>query len=264
MEFLKNVIIGQFVPGESVIHRLDARIKILLVFILMITLFLLKSVFGITMYFLFVITAVVASKISFSYILRGLKAVFILVLITVIFNIFFTLGDVIFKFYFITITKQGLILSFLMIFRIIMLVVLTSLLTLTTSSINLTDALESLMSFLKPVRFPAHEVAMMMTIALRFVPILLFQTEKIMKAQASRGVDFSHGNLIKRAKALIPVLVPLFIGAFKSAEELATAMEARCYQTGVKRTKMRQQKITMVDLSVFLIASSWIILIILY
>jgi len=264
LELLKNVIIGQFVPGESVIHRLDARIKILLVFILMIALFLVKSVFGVIMYLLFVIAAVIASKISFSYILRGLKSVFILVLITVVFNIFFTTGDAVFKFYFITITKQGLILSFLMIFRIIMLVVLTSLLTLTTSSINLTDALESLMSFLKPVKFPAHEVAMMMTIALRFVPILLFQTEKIMKAQASRGVDFTHGSLIKRAKSLIPVLVPLFIGAFKSAEELATAMEARCYQTGVKRTKMRQQKITSLDLIVFLIASAWVILIILY
>lgn len=264
MELLKNVIIGQYIPGESVIHRLDARIKILLVFILMIALFLVKSVFGVTMYLLFVITAVIMSRISFSYILRGLRAVFILVLITVVFNIFFTTGDVVFKFYFITITKQGLLLSFLMIFRIIMLVVLTSLLTLTTSSINLTDALESLMSFLKPVKFPAHEVAMMMTIALRFVPILLFQTEKIMKAQASRGVDFSHGSLIARAKALIPVLVPLFIGAFKSAEELATAMEARCYQTGAKRTKMRQQKITSLDLTVFLIAAGWVILIILY
>lgn len=264
MEFLRNVIIGQYIPGESIIHRIDARIKILLIFILMIVLFLLHTVFDVIMYFLLVMASVILSQISFSYILRGLRAVFILVLITVVFNMFFTPGDIIFKFYFISITKQGLSLSFLMIFRIIMLIVLTSLLTLTTSSIALTDALEALMTFLKPLRFPAHEVAMMMTIALRFVPILLGKTEKIMKAQMSRGVDFVHGSLIRRAKALVPVLVPLFIGAFKSAEELATAMEARCYQTGVKRTKMRQQKITKFDLIIFLIASVWIIAMVLF
>ncbi|MFH1453244.1 MAG: energy-coupling factor transporter transmembrane component T [Armatimonadota bacterium] len=263
MELLRNVIIGQFIPGTSIIHRMDARIKIILVFILMIVLFMIHSLAGMLLYTALVLTTLILSRIPFSYILRGLRTVFILVIITVIFNVFFTKGDIICKFYFIEITKQGLELGFLMVFRIMMLLVLTSILTLTTSSINLTDALESLMLPLRIFKFPAHEIAMMMTIALRFVPILLFQTEKIIKAQVSRGADFTSGSLVKRAKALVPILVPLFISAFKSAEELAVAMEARCYQTGIKRTKMRVQNITNLDLVVFLTASAWIIVMVL-
>lgn len=251
MELLRNVIIGQYVPGTSVIHRLDARVKILLSFVLMVILFFLNTYWDLLLYGALLMTALAVSKISFSYVLRGLRSVFILIFITVVFNVFFTKGDIIFKYYFIEITKQGLELGFLMFFRIMALIVLTSILTLTTSSIDLTDALESMMSPLKALKFPAHEVAMMMTIALRFVPILLNQTEKIIKAQTSRGANFTTGSLIKRAKALIPVLVPLFISAFRSAEELATAMEARCYQPGVKRTKMRRQKIEALDLAVF-------------
>lgn len=251
---ISNITIGQFVPGDSVIHKLDPRTKIILSFIYIINLFILKSVIGYVMIAFFTLGIILASKLKFIYIYRGLKPVFILVLITAIFNVLMVKGEeVLIPLGFIKIYKEAVILAVKMMVRIVFIVVGTSILTLTTSPIELTDGIEKLLNPFKRFGLPAHELAMMMTIALRFIPTLIDETDKIMKAQKARGADFESGSLIKRAKALIPVLVPLFISSFRRAEELAMAMEARCYRGGEGRTRMKVLRYSKSDAVAYII-----------
>lgn len=244
---IKDITIGQYVPGESFIHKLDPRIKILLSIIYIIDLFLVNSFKGYIFIMGFTLTAIIVSKVPFSYIYKGLKPIFILLIITALLNIFMTggaQGEVpLWQWKFLKVYKQGLVLAAFMIIRLVFLIIGTSLLTLTTSPIELTDGLEKLLNPFKKFGLPAHELAMMMTIALRFIPTLMDETDKIMKAQMARGADFETGNLFSRAKNLIPLLVPLFISSFRRADELAMAMEARCYRGGDGRTRMKILKL---------------------
>ena len=240
---LKNVTLGQFFPGNSFLHRMDPRMKLILTFALIVIVFVSQGFIGFGLILLFILMAALSSGIALKYILRGLKPILFIVLFTFVLNVFFqTGGEVIFRLGFVKITDDGLRLAFFLAARLILLVICSQLLTLTTSPIALTDGLESLMRPLKKIHFPAHEIAMMMSIALRFIPTLMDEANKIMKAQMARGADFESGNLVQRAKAMVPLLVPLFVGAFRRAEELALAMEARCYHGGEGRTRMRQLK----------------------
>lgn len=251
---IKDITIGQYVPGDSFIHKLDPRVKILISLIYIIDLFIVNNFKGYIFITLFTLVAILISKVQFRYIYKGLKPILILVLITALLNLLMTEGvnPPVFHWKFITIYKEGLILAAFMILRLIFLIIGTSLLTLTTSPIELTDGIEKLLSPLKKLGVPAHELAMMMTIALRFIPTLMDETDKIMKAQMARGIDFESGNIIKRAKNLIPILVPLFISSFRRADELAMAMEARCYRGGEGRTRMKQLRITNKDIIAFI------------
>ncbi len=246
MNLLKDITIGQYVPGNSAVHNLDPRVKIAVAFILVIQIFITESWTGFGVFFAFLIGATLLSGISVRYVLRGLKPVLLLVLITLIFNMFFSRGTVVWQktLFAVTmsITQEGLTAGVQMAARLILLVFSTSLLTLTTSPIQMTDALESILNPLKIIGLPAHELAMMMSIALRFIPVLIDETDKIFKAQRSRGARFGRGNLIQKAKSLLPILVPLFVHAFKHAEDLAVAMESRCYRGGEGRTRLKQLK----------------------
>ncbi|OBR92998.1 MULTISPECIES: energy-coupling factor transporter transmembrane protein EcfT [Clostridium] len=246
---IKDITIGQYVPGNSFVHKLDPRVKILISLIYIVDLFIVNSFKGYIFIVLFTIISILISKIQFSYIYKGLKPIFILVIITAVLNIFMTTGinPPLFKWKFLVVYKEGLVMAAFMAIRLIFLIIGTSLLTLTTSPIELTDAIEKLLNPMKKIGVPAHELAMMMTIALRFIPTLMDETDKIMKAQMARGADFQSGNIIQRAKNLIPILVPLFISSFRRADELAMAMEARCYTGGEGRTRMKQLKLTNKD-----------------
>ncbi|WMJ80372.1 energy-coupling factor transporter transmembrane component T [Clostridium sp. MB40-C1] len=249
---IKDISIGQYVPGHSFIHKLDPRIKIVLSIVYIINLFLVNNFKGYIFVVVFTAGMIMISKVPFKYIYKGLKPIFILLLITALLNIFMTGGGVgeipLWRWKFLKVYKQGLILAAFMIIRLVFLIVGTSLLTLTTSPIELTDGIEKLLNPFKKIGLPAHELAMMMTIALRFIPTLMDETDKIMKAQMARGADFESGNLFSRAKNLIPLLVPLFISSFRRADELAMAMEARCYRGGEGRTRMKILKIENRDL----------------
>ncbi|MBR5613752.1 MAG: energy-coupling factor transporter transmembrane protein EcfT [Clostridia bacterium] len=238
----KDITLGQYFPGHSFIHRLDPRTKILAVIIYITSIFCIKSFLGYAVLAAFTVLCVLSSKIPFKFVLKGLKPIMIFVIITAIFNLFLTDGKILVRWSFITITYEGVRLAIFMVLRLFFLVLGTSILTLTTSPIALTDGIEYLLSPLKKVGVPAHELAMMMTIALRFVPTLLEETDKIIKAQTARGADFESGNLINRAKAMIPILIPLFISAFRRADDLAVAMECRCYRGGENRTRLRELK----------------------
>lgn len=237
---LRDITIGQFYPVDSKIHALDPRTKLALTFGFIISLFLSRELW---IYLTIAIVLGVVIKVShvpFSYMVKGLRSIMVLILFTVVINIFLTKGEhVIFTKFFITISVEGLLMAASMAIRLIMLIIGSSLLTLTTSPIDLTDAIERLLKPFERIKIPAHEIAMMMTIALRFIPILLEETDKIMKAQMARGADFDTGGLVKKAKSLIPLLVPLFISAFRRADDLALAMEARCYRGGEGRTRMK-------------------------
>lgn len=246
---LSDITFGQYFPGESPIHRLDPRVKLVLTILLIITVFLSKGFAGYALIFAFVIWVSLMSRIRLKVMLKALKPVLYIVLITFVMNIFFSPGGrIIFKLGFMTITDMGLQTAIYMAIRLVMLVFSTQLLTLTTSPIQLTDGLESLMKPLSKIGFPAHELAMMMSIALRFIPTLLEEADKIMRAQMARGADFESGNLINKAKAMIPLLVPLFVSAFRRADELALAMESRCYRGGQNRTRLKVLKYGMLDL----------------
>lgn len=255
---ISDITLGQFFPGESILHRLDPRTKILLSTVFIVAVFVASTPLAFLLVTLFTAFLMAISGIRASVILKGIKPILLILLFTSIINILMTRGegDPLVAFWIIKIYKEGLIRAFFMTLRVILLIIGTSLLlTYTTSPISLTDGLESLLSPLEKLHIPVHIFSMMMTIALRFIPTLVEETEKIMNAQKSRGADFSSGNLIKRAKALIPLLIPLFASAFKRAEELAVAMECRCYRVDKKRTKMTHRKMTVVDwLSLFLIA----------
>ena len=237
---LKDITLGQYFPGKSVIHRLDPRTKLLLLVVYIVALFMAVSWASYGVMFVFLASCIAISKVPLKSFFKGLKPLIFILVFTGVLNLFFTDGEtVLVHFWKITITLEGLVRAFLMIFRIMLLITGTFLLTYTTSPIALTDGLEALLSPLKKIKMPVHELSMMMCIALRFIPTLIEETDKIMSAQKARGADFESGKLMQRIKALVPILVPLFISAFRRADELATAMECRCYQGGDGRTKMK-------------------------
>lgn len=246
---IKDITIGQYIPGNSFVHKMDPRSKILISLIYIIDLFIVHNFKGYIVITAFTAAVILISKIHLRYIYRGLKPIFILIVITAAINIFMTggKGNPVLHWKFIKIYSEGLRLAAFMSLRLIFLIVGTSLLTLTTSPIELTDGIEKLLSPMKKIGVPAHELAMMMTIALRFIPTLTDEADKIMKAQMARGADFESGNIIQRAKSLIPLLVPLFISSFRRADELAMAMESRCYHGGEGRTRMKQLRMTSRD-----------------
>ncbi len=236
---LRDITLGQYYQTESVIHRLDPRVKLAGTLLYIISLFFFKNYIGYAVSAVFLAIVIRLSKVPFKYMVRGMKAIVFLLMVTVVFNLFLTPGTPLLSMWKLHITVEGLQLALTMAVRLSLLVIGSSVMTLTTTPNNLTDGMEKGMRPLKIFRVPVHEVAMMMSIALRFIPILLEETDKIMKAQIARGADFESGNLIKRAKALVPLLVPLFISAFRRANDLAMAMEARCYRGGEGRTKMK-------------------------
>ncbi|PXV86648.1 energy-coupling factor transport system permease protein [Lachnotalea glycerini] len=236
---IRDITIGQYYPQDSVIHRLDPRTKLVGTLVYIISLFLFHNFMGYIIVTLFLAGMIHASKVPFRFMVKGLRAIIVLLMITVLFNMFLTPGEPLVQVGFIQITKEGARIAVFMSIRLVYLIIGSSMMTLTTTPNQLTDGLESLLAPLKRVKVPVHEIAMMMSIALRFIPILLEETDKIMKAQIARGADFESGNLIKKAKSLIPLLVPLFISAFRRANDLAMAMEARCYSGGEGRTKMK-------------------------
>lgn len=258
---IKNITIGQYIPGDSYIHKLDPRIKITLSMLFVVALFLVNDFRGYIFIIPFIFFTILISKLKFEYIYKGLKPIFILLIITGLLNIFMIQGKTLwFTFGFINIYKEGVYTGTFMMLRLVFLIVGTSILTLTTSPIELTDGIENLLSPFKKIGIPAHELAMMMTIALRFIPTLIDETDKIMKAQMARGADFETGNIFARAKNLIPLLVPLFISSFRRADELAMAMEARCYRGGEGRTRMKQLKMTYRDFTASFFFAIFIVL----
>ena len=236
---LRDITLGQYYPVDSPIHRLDPRTKITGTFIYMISVFLIREIWGYTAAFAFLAVMIRLSRVPLKYMLRGLKGIFIILLFTAVFNIFFTPGEVLLSVWKLNITKEGIKVAVRMVIRLVFLVIGTSIMTLTTTPNSLTDGLERVFRPLRRFRLPVHEIAMMMSIALSFIPILIEELDKIMKAQSARGVDFENGRLPARVRAMIPVLVPLFVSAFRHAGDLATAMEARCYHGGDGRTRMK-------------------------
>lgn len=240
---LKDITIGQYFPGKSVVHKLDPRYKIILTGIFIAMLFVAKSFSGLGLSVVFILMAFLLSEIPFKLMLKSLKPIIPILIFTGVLNlVFIEGGKTLFELWFIKITTEGLKTSSFMVIRIICLIIGTSLLTYTTSPIALTDAIERLLSPLKKIKLPVHELAMMMTIALRFIPTLIEETDKIIQAQKARGADLETGSLMQRAKALIPILIPLIVSSFRRAEELALAMECRCYHGGEGRTRMRRLK----------------------
>jgi len=243
VELTRYVSIGQYIPRDSPVHRLDPRTKIAAVTVMMVAIFIVPDFFGYALLALFLLGVVLASRIPMGYVLRALRPILFLLILTVILNVFFSGiqgGTVLFRLGPLVVTREALLRAMFIGSRLIGLVIVTSLLTYTTSPVELTDGLERLLRPFRRIGVPAHELAMMMTIALRFIPTLLQETEKIMKAQMARGAEFDRGGILRRARAMVPILVPLFVSAFRRADELALAMEARCYRGGEGRTRLRQ------------------------
>lgn len=245
---LKDITIGQYFPGETIIHKLDPRIKIIIIGLFITTLFFINSFYPYILIVAFIGAVIKIANLPLKFIIKGLKPLMMIIIITLVINIFMTKGEILYKLGPLVVTKEGLSQAVFMALRLIFLITGTSLLTLTTSPIALTDGIEKLLSPFKKIGLPAHELAMMMTIALRFIPTLLEETDKIMKAQMARGADFESGNILNRAKNLVPLLVPLFINAFRRADELATAMESRCYRGGDNRTRLNELKLKRSDM----------------
>ena len=244
---LADIMLGQYFPGHSVIHQLDPRTKIISTLLFISSIFLAENYQAYVIVAVFVGTIIALAAIPFRMILRSLKPLWIIITLTLFIHILTTPGTIIYSIGPMTVTEEGLRQGFMMSLRLMFLIVISSLLTFTTSPVALTDGIERLLTPFKKIGLPAHELAMMMTIALRFIPTLLEETDRIMKAQMARGADFTSGNILRRARNMIPLLVPLFISAFRRADELATAMEARCYRGGDHRTRMKQLKITFRD-----------------
>ena len=256
MAVLKDVTLGQFFPGNSPVHRMDPRTKLIILIVYIVALFKASGWISYGVVFLFLAISIAVSRIPLKAILNGMKPLVMILIFTGILNLFLTKdGTALLSWGIITITDEGIYRAFFMVTRILMLLAGTFLLTYTTSPIALTDGLESLLGPLKRLRLPVHELSMMMCIALRFIPTLIEETDKIMSAQKARGADFESGKLMQRVKALIPILVPLFISAFRRADELATAMECRCYQGGEGRTKMKLLRFKLVDLVTFAVGA---------
>lgn len=256
---LRDITLGQYYRTESIIHKLDPRVKIIGTFVFLVAIFMVNNAIGYAIAGLFLVMNIKLSNVPVKFIFRGMRSIFLLLMISVLFNLFLTPGDPIFTVWKIKVTKEGLKLAAKMAVRLVFLITGSSLMTLTTTPNNLTDGLESILKPLKLVHVPVHEISMMMSIALRFIPILLEETDKIMKAQMARCADFETGSIINRAKNMVPLLVPLFISAFRRAMDLAMAMEARCYRGGEGRTKMKplvyhkEDKVAYVVLVLFLI-----------
>ena len=239
---LKDITLGQYFPGNSVIHKMDPRTKLLFTVLYIVALFTAKGLIAYAALIAVLGCCIAISKVHLKTILRGMKPILFIIILTAILNLFYTPGEPIWQWGFLKITVEGIWAAIYMILRISMLITCTFLLTYTTSPILLTDGLEKLLGPLKKIKVPVHELSMMMPIALRFIPTLIEETDKIMSAQKARGADFDTGNLFQKAKALVPLLVPLFISAFRRADELAIAMECRCYHGGEGRTRLRQLK----------------------
>ena len=260
---IRDITIGQYYPAKSVLHRLDPRVKLVGTLLYLISLFLFNSIPGYVMTTLFLIIIIKMSRVPFSFIVRGLKPVIMLLMITVLFNLFLTrAGAVLFHAWIFTITEGGLRTAVYMAIRLIYLIIGSSLMTFTTTPNELTDGIEELLGPLNKIHVPVHEIAMIMSIALRFIPILLEETDKIMKAQIARGADLESGNMIQKAKSMIPILVPLFVSAFRRANDLAMAMEARCYRGGEGRTKMKPLKYHKEDRMAYITVIAYVILVV--
>ncbi len=251
-----DVTFGQYYPSDSTVHRLDPRIKLLITLAYIVVLFLIKSVIGYAIAFLFVVAAVMLSRVPIKLLLKNLKPLRFILILMFLINVLFTpLGDrVLLEFWVIKITDTGIIKAVEMLVRIVLLILFTGLLTFTTSPLSLTVAIELLLTPLKKIGFPAHELAMMMTIALRFIPTLMEETDKIMKAQMARGASFDTGNIFQKAKSMIPLLIPLFVSAFRRADDLALAMTARCYNGDNGRTRMNPLKTAPMDWIAFTVS----------
>lgn len=256
---MENLIIGQFFPGDSILHRLDPRIKITGVMLFIIALFVINNTPGYLMAIGYITVVAGLSKIPAGYLARGIKPLWWIVLFILGIHSFFTPGAVVWQWKFFTLTLEGITMGVSMTLRLVLLIFMSSLLTLTTSPINLTDGIERLLSPLQPLGVPAHEIALMMTIALRFIPTLLEEAGKIIKAQTARGADFSVGNNIVKAANILPIMVPLFISAFRRAEELALAMESRCYRGGQGRTRMWELKVGIADVVALMAACGLVV-----
>ncbi len=260
---IRDITIGQYYPADSVLHKLDPRVKLFATVIYILALFSFKGIVGLVLVSAFLYTVIQISKVPFKFMAKGLKAIVVLILITSIFNLLGTSGDVVFwKWGSLQITDKGIINSIVMTIRLIYLILGTSLMTLTTTPNQLTNGLETALAPLNKINVPVHSIAMMMSIALRFIPILIEETDKIMKAQMARGADFEHGNLIQKAKAMVPLLVPLFVSAFRRAEDLAMAMEARCYNGGEGRTKMKPLNYEQRDRMAYVVLVLFLVLVI--
>ncbi len=261
---LKNITLGQYIPGKSLLHRADPRTKMIWIIVLMVAVFATNNIYCYIMMIALTGIILAISEVPVSYTLRGIKPLLIILIITFIVNIFTYPGTkVLLNIGVLKVTLEGVVQSIIIAIRLSLIVILGSILTLTTTPIALTDGLESLFKPLKKLKVPVHEMSMMMSIALRFIPTLMEETDRIIKAQASRGADFDTGNLLERAKSFIPVLIPLFVSAFKRAEDLATAMESRCYRGGVGRTRMKQLAYTGVDAKISLFMSAFLIVFVL-
>ena len=245
---IRDITIGQYYPADSPLHRLDSRVKIVLTLLYIISLFVINSFIGYAVVIGCLAIIIKMSKVPFKFMVKGLKALVLIIVFTAIINVLTVKGDTpLCKIWLFTVTLEGVFYAVKMCLRIILLIIGSSLLTLTTTPIKLTDGIESLLKPFQKIGVPAHDIAMMMTIALRFIPTLLDETDKIIKAQQARGADFDTGNLLSKAKALVPILVPLFISAFRRADELAMAMEARCYNGGDNRTRMNVMEVSRAD-----------------
>ena len=255
---IRDITIGQYYPADSVLHRLDPRVKLVGTLAFLVSLFLFDNFIGYVIAGVFLAAMIHVSKVPFKFIVRGLKAIVILMIFTLTFNLFLTEGQILWQWKFLKITVEGIRTAIFMALRLTFLIIGSSLMTLTTTPNQLTDGLETGLAPLKKIHVPVHEISMMMSIALRFIPILLEETDKIMKAQQARGADFDEGKLIDRAKALVPVLVPLFVSAFRRANDLAMAMEARCYRGGEGRTRMKPLKYTGKDLVAYLCLAGYL------
>jgi energy-coupling factor transport system permease protein len=259
---IRDITLGQFYPGDSVIQRLDARGKIIATLLFIVELFIVDNFIGFVLAAAALGAVILLSKVPFSYIVRGLKPIIMILCFTFALNMFMIDGTVLVRLGFLKITEEGLRMAVFMAVRLILLLLGSSMLTLCTRPLSLTDGIERLLAPMKKIGVPAHEIAMMMTIALRFIPTLLEETDKIMKAQQARGADFESGNLIQRAKSLVPILVPLFVSAFRIAQDLAMAMEARCYRGGDQRTRLHEMKLKKRDYAAILLLAGFLALII--
>ncbi|WP_130849827.1 energy-coupling factor transporter transmembrane component T family protein [Intestinimonas timonensis] len=261
---LKDITLGQYFPGNTIIHRLDPRTKLLFTILYIVALFSAKGGLAYAVLFVTLCACIAVSKIRPKTILRGMKPILFIIILTAVLNIFYTPGDPIWQWKFLKITVEGLWAAFFMVLRISFLITCTFMLTYTTSPIMLTDGLEKLLGPLKKIHVPVHELSMMMSIALRFIPTLIEETDKIMSAQKARGADFDTGNLFQKAKALVPLLVPLFISAFRRADELATAMECRCYHGGEGRTRLRQLRFQGSDIAALILGAALVAVVLIF
>lgn len=257
---IKNASLGQYFPGNSVIHRLDPRIKLVLVIAIIVLIFLMNTLIGNLVVFAFLVATIILSRVNVKFVLRGLKPLWFIILLTFVLNTFFySGGKELFSWSIFRVSEEGLSSAIRLAVRLIFLITATTMLTLTTSPIALTDGIESLLKPLKAVKFPVHELAMMMTIAMRFIPTLIEETDKIMKAQTARGAEFDSGSIFKRAAGMVPLLVPLFVSAFRRADELAFAMESRCYHGGEGRTRMKVMHMHLRDFIAMAVVASLIV-----